>query len=70
MSKQLNELRCAAHEIILELHKKKATGQLQLLYMACSLSLKDLDQPRFRETVQNQLAALGADGRVTDGSGR
>lgn len=53
----LNQLRCRANEIILELFEAKATEQLRLLYLACRLSLQNtspellasIDAPKCRE---------------------
>ena len=45
--KELNELRCYANEIIAQLHKAKAIGQLEILFHYTLLSLKDLDPEWF-----------------------
>lgn len=48
-----NEKRLLAHQIILELFEAKATGQIQLLLMACALSAKQLDPESFRKFIEH-----------------
>jgi hypothetical protein len=51
-----NEKRLIAHQIIHELFEAKETGQIQLLLMACTLSLKQLAPRDLRKAAQNLLA--------------
>lgn len=57
MLNENNELRCHANEIILMLHKLKEVGQIQLLYMACQLAIKDLDPELWQRMVKDMQPA-------------
>lgn len=48
-----NEKRCVAHQIIHDLFEAKATGQIQLLLMACALSAKQLDPESYRKFIKH-----------------
>lgn len=42
ISREWNELRCIAHDIILQLHAANQQTQIALLLMACTLAQEDL----------------------------
>lgn len=55
--KELNELRLHANEILRLLHKAKAVGQIQLLFMYALLSIKDLDPQWFPKFIKDNTPA-------------
>lgn len=55
---EANERRQIAHEIIHQLFEAKAIGQIQLLMMACHLSLKQLAPEDLKQTARNLLATF------------
>ena len=57
-AKDWNELRCIAHDIILQLHAAKEQGQIELLLMACMLSQKSLDRDAHKTWCQNALDTM------------
>lgn len=59
MPDETNELRCVANQIILDLFHAKATGQIQLLHMACTLSLKQLDPESIVKGYVSTLQSMG-----------
>lgn len=60
-SKEANDIRCIAHEIILRLHKHKQIGQIQLLHMACLLAHKDLDRDSYAKWTEEHHSAPKSD---------
>lgn len=50
---EANEQRCIAHQIIFDLFHAKQLGQIQLLFMACTLSYKGLDERALFEAAKN-----------------
>jgi hypothetical protein len=55
---EANEQRQIAHEIIHNLFEGKHTGQIQLLMMACHLSLKQLAPEDLKKTAENLIQIL------------
>lgn len=54
---EANEKRLIAHEIIRQLHEAKQLGQIQLLLMWCSLSVKDIDPAAHAEWARSEAAS-------------
>jgi hypothetical protein len=59
--REMNEKRCIAHQIILELFEGKHTGQIQLLLMVCALAAKQLDPESFRKFSEHSVDCMNAD---------
>jgi hypothetical protein len=55
---ELNEKRCLAHQIIFDLFEAKATGQIALLLMACSLAHKQLAPEDHQKWLQSKVSEL------------
>lgn len=55
---EVNEKRLLAHDVIFRLHEvgKPALGQIQLLWMACSLAIKDLDRSMWDRMIEEAKA--------------
>lgn len=53
-----NDKRCIAHQIIFDLFNAKELGQIQLLYMACTLSYKGLDPDGLLKAAQNTVDTI------------
>lgn len=53
-----NEKRCIAHQIIHDLFDAKELGQIQLLYMACTLAYKGLSPNELLKAAQATVNAI------------
>lgn len=53
-----NEKRCLADQIIRDLFRDGETGQIQLLMMACHMSLKQLAPASLRKAAESLLSVI------------
>lgn len=59
--KENNEIRLCAAEIITQLYEAKEVGQLQMLLMQCSLSVKSLSPDDFGKFIRHAFQSLPED---------
>lgn len=55
MSTENNEKRCIANQIIFDLFHAKELGQIQMLYLACTLAYVQLDRKALLRAAQGTL---------------